>query len=85
MEFSPGLLHKGYKVGTIHHIEGADKEDMGKNIPKIYVAFDNRQVDHQAYVIEFEGKINNQPIAILIDVVASHSYIEFELVKRFHF
>jgi predicted aspartyl protease len=31
-----------------------------------------------------EGKINNEPIAILIDLGASHSYINANIVQRFH-
>ena len=34
-------------------------------------------------MIEIEGKINDQPIAILIDLGASHSYIASNLVERF--
>jgi hypothetical protein len=36
-------------------------------------------------MIEVEGKINDQPIAILIDLGASHSYIDPKMVERFHF
>jgi hypothetical protein len=35
-------------------------------------------------MIEVEGKINDQPIAILIDLRASHSYIDHILVEIFH-
>jgi hypothetical protein len=35
-------------------------------------------------MIEVEGKINNQPITILIDSGASHSYIYPKLVEIFH-
>jgi hypothetical protein len=35
-------------------------------------------------MIEVEGKIDNHPIAILIDYGASHSYIDPNLVERFH-
>jgi hypothetical protein len=35
-------------------------------------------------VIEVEGKIDNQPIAILIDFEASHSYIKSNIVEIFH-
>jgi hypothetical protein len=35
-------------------------------------------------MIEVEGKIDNQPIAILIDSRASHSYINDNIVERFH-
>jgi hypothetical protein len=34
-------------------------------------------------MIEVEGKIDNQPIAILIDSGASHSYIDPNMVEIF--
>ena len=36
-------------------------------------------------MIEVEGKIDNHPIAILIDSGASHSYINSNIVEIFHF
>jgi hypothetical protein len=36
-------------------------------------------------VIEVEGKINDQPIAILIDSGAIHSYLDPKMVERFQF
>ena len=36
-------------------------------------------------MIEVEGKINNQPIVILIDSRASHSYIDPNMVEKLHF
>jgi hypothetical protein len=35
-------------------------------------------------MIEVEGKINNHPVAILIDSQASHSYINSNIVEIFH-
>ena len=34
-------------------------------------------------MIEVEGKINDQPISILIDSGASHSYLDPKIVERF--
>jgi hypothetical protein len=34
-------------------------------------------------MIEVKGKINDQPIAILIDSGASHSYLDPKMVERF--
>jgi len=34
-------------------------------------------------MIEVEGKIDNQPIAILIDYGTSHSYLDPKLVRTF--
>jgi predicted aspartyl protease len=58
---------------------------MGKNIPRIYAALDNKQVEFQSHMIEVKGKINNQLISILIDSGASHSYLDPNMVERFHF
>jgi hypothetical protein len=35
-------------------------------------------------VIKVKGKIDNQPITILIDYGAGHSYIKSNIVERFH-
>jgi hypothetical protein len=39
-------------------------EDMGRNVPRIYAALDNKQDEFQSHMIEVEGNINNQPISI---------------------
>ena len=71
---------------TVHNIEQAETiEDMGGSMPRIYAALDNKQVEYQSPMIEVEGKINNQPISILIDPGASHSYINSNIVEIFHF
>jgi hypothetical protein len=56
---------------------------MGRSVPRIYAALDNKQVEFQSHMIEVEGKINDQPIAILIDSGASHSYLDPKMVERF--
>jgi predicted aspartyl protease len=77
-------LERGDQMKILHSIKQEETiEDVGKSMPRIYAAMDNRQEDHQPHMIEVEGKINNQPIAILIDSGASHSYIDPNLVKRF--
>jgi hypothetical protein len=57
---------------------------MGRSMPRIYAALDNKQAEFQSHMIEVEGKINDQPIAILIDSGASHSYIDPNIVEIFH-
>jgi hypothetical protein len=57
---------------------------VGRNIPTIYASLENRHVDHQSNMLEVEGKIANDLIAILIDSGTSHSYIAFNLVEVFH-
>ena len=41
-------------------------EDIAET-PRIYAALDGRQADHQATMVEIEGKILNTSISILID------------------
>jgi hypothetical protein len=56
-------------------------EDMGRNVPRIYAALDNKQEKYQSHMIEVEGMINNQTIIILIDSIYSHSYIDPKMVE----
>jgi len=57
---------------------------MGRSIPRIYAALDNNKVEFRSQMIEVEGKIDDPLISILIDLGASHSYIDHNLVERFH-
>jgi hypothetical protein len=59
-------------------------EAMGSRIPRIYVALDNKQAEFQSHMIEVEGMINNHAFTILIDLRASHSYIDPKMVESFH-
>jgi hypothetical protein len=60
--------HKGERMRTIHNIKETDTmEDMNKSMPRIYVSLNNRKENHQSHMIEVEGKINNQPVTILMD------------------
>jgi hypothetical protein len=44
-------------------------------MPRIYVALDNKQVEHQASVVEMEGVIANHLVSILIDPGSNLSYV----------
>jgi hypothetical protein len=78
--------HRGEKVRIVHNVQQDDTvEDMGRNVPRIYATLENKQAEFQSHMIEVEGKIKNQTIAILIDSGASHSYIDPKMVERFHF
>ena len=69
----------------VHDIQEAKTvKDMGGSMPRIYTALDNNQAKYQSPMIEVEGKIDNQPVAILIDFGASHSYINSKIVEIFH-
>jgi hypothetical protein len=77
--------HKGERMRIVHNIqEDETLEDMGINMPRIYAALDKKQDKYQSPMIEVEGKINNEPIKNLIDSGASHSYINANIVERFH-
>jgi hypothetical protein len=54
---------------------------MGSRIPRIYAALDNKQAEFQSHMIEVEGMINNRPLVILIDLGASHSYVDPRVVE----
>jgi hypothetical protein len=78
--------HRGENVRTIHNVQQDETvEDMGINVPRIYASLDNKQTKYQSHMIEVEGMINNQTIAILIDLGASHIYIDPKMVESLHF
>jgi hypothetical protein len=59
---------KSERVKTTHSVQQAKiVEDMGISVPNIYATLDNIQAEFQSHMIEVEGKINNDPIVILID------------------
>ena len=60
-------------------------EDMCRNVPRIYEVLDKKKAECQSDMIEVEGMINNQTIAILIDSGSIHSYIDPKMVERFNF
>ena len=77
--------HKNGKARDVHNVQQAEiVEDMGSRMPRIYAALDNKQAEFQSHMIEVEGMINNQPFIILIDLGASHSYVDPRVVESFH-
>ena len=54
--------------------------DLARTMPRINAARQNRQEDYQNSIMEVEGKLNQTPISILIDLRASLSYISPDLV-----
>jgi hypothetical protein len=68
-------------VKTVHNIqEDTIVQDMGI----IYASLNDRKSEYQSNMIEVEGKIINQPVAILIDSGASHCYIDPKIVDILH-
>ena len=56
--------------------------DLARTMPRINATLENRQADYKTSMLEVEGKINQTPIAILIDPGASLSYISPKLVEK---
>ena len=48
---------------------------VARAFPRIYVALEDRQADHQSTVVEVAGKTVEQYVSILIDPGSTHSYI----------
>ena len=66
-----GVLHNLQEEPTIEEIAGT---------LWIYAALDGRQEDHQATMVEIEGKILNTSISILIDPSACRSCVSPKIV-----
>jgi hypothetical protein len=74
--------HINDKVRDFHNVQHDETmEDMGSRIPKIYTGLEKKKEEYQSHMIEAEGMINNQPFTILIDLGASHSYIDPRVVE----
>eukprot|EP00253_Pinus_taeda_P012199 PITA_12199 len=52
------------------------------SMPRINVALDDRQAEYQPTMVEFEGKISNLSIAVLIDPGATLSYVSPKIVEQ---
>jgi hypothetical protein len=77
--------HRGEKVRIVQNVQQVEiVEDIDRNVPRIYVALGNKQTEYQPHMSEVEGMINNQSIAILIDLEAIHSYIDPKMVESLH-
>jgi hypothetical protein len=51
-------------------------------MPRIYAAVNNKQVDHQASVVDMEGMIANHLVSILIDPSSNLSYVSPQTVDK---
>ena len=56
--------------------------DVGHSIPRIYAAMGNRKADHEASIIEMDGKLCDQFISIFIDPGYNYSYVSPDLVDK---
>jgi hypothetical protein len=70
---------------TIHNTEEDEiVEEMAGNMSSIYASLDNKKAEYKSPMIEVEGKIDNQPITILIYYGVIHSYMNSNIVEIFH-
>ena len=54
---------------------------VARAVPRIYVALEYRQADHQSTVVEVAGNIVEQSISILIEHGSTDSYIDPRVVE----
>ena len=59
--------------------------DLVRTMPRINASLENQQAKYQTSMVEVEGMINQPPIAILIDLGASFSYISPKMVEKCKF
>eukprot|EP00253_Pinus_taeda_P034318 PITA_34318 len=61
------------QLSQIH--EASTVGEVGHSIPRINAALEDRQAEYQPTMVEFEGKISNLTISVLIDPGATLSYV----------
>eukprot|EP00253_Pinus_taeda_P015609 PITA_15609 len=64
-------IHEASTIGEVRH-----------SVPRINAALEDRQVEYQPTMVEFEGKISNLTIAVSIDPGATLSYVSSKVVER---
>eukprot|EP00253_Pinus_taeda_P002728 PITA_02728 len=69
------------QLSQIHEVSTVG--EVGRSIPRINVALDDRQAEYQPTMVEFEGKISDLTIAVLIDPGATLSYVSPKVVERY--
>jgi len=68
-----------YQVAQLQ--EASTVGEVASSIPKINVSLEDHQTEYQPTMVEFEGKIFDQTMSILIDTGATLSYISPKLVE----
>eukprot|EP00253_Pinus_taeda_P033962 PITA_33962 len=56
--------------------------EVGRSIPRINAALEDHQAEYQPTMVEFEGKISNLTISVLIDPGATLSYVSPKVVEQ---
>jgi len=68
------------QISQVH--EASTVGDVGQSVPRINAALDDRQVEYQPTMVEFEGKISDLSVAVLIDPGATLSYVSPKVVEN---
>eukprot|EP00253_Pinus_taeda_P022911 PITA_22911 len=68
------------QISQIH--EASTVGDVGWSMPRINVALDDRQAEYQPTMVDFEGKLLNLSVFVLIDPGTTLSYISPKLVEQ---
>eukprot|EP00253_Pinus_taeda_P029286 PITA_29286 len=68
------------QLSQIH--EASTVGEVGRSIPRINAALEDQQAEYQPTMVEFEGKISNLIITVLIDPGATLSYVSPKVVER---
>ena len=76
-------LYQGGSPHIYSAYEAQTAGDVGHHIPLIYAIVDNKQADHQASIIEMDGKLCDQIVSILIEPGSNYSYVNHDLVDTF--
>ena len=75
--------HRQQNSQIIYNVQEATTvNDVARSMLQIYAAVDNKQVDHQASVVEMEGVITNHLVSILIDPGSNLSYIAPKAIDK---
>eukprot|EP00253_Pinus_taeda_P012702 PITA_12702 len=68
------------QISQIH--EASTVGDVVRSVPRINAALEDRQAEYQPTMVEFEGKISNLSIVVLIDPGATLSYVSPKVVEH---
>eukprot|EP00253_Pinus_taeda_P010307 PITA_10307 len=68
------------QLSKIH--EASTVGEVGRSVPRINAVLEDRQAEYQPTMVEFEGKISNLTISVLIDPGATLSYVSPKIVEQ---
>eukprot|EP00253_Pinus_taeda_P011854 PITA_11854 len=68
------------QISQIH--EASTVGDVARSVPRINAALEDWQAEYQPTMVEFEGKISNLSIDVLIDPGATLSYVSPKVVEH---